>query len=88
MITKFDTFLITESPDTLYYKNKKESIKKVEYEAADAKPFVVTVNEDHTEVIKLFVGPYGRTHNSIKNLRDNEKSYAGRLWKKHKLISF
>ncbi len=88
MITKFDNFLITESPDTVWYKDKRGSSRKVEYQDADAKPFVVKINDDHTEVLEIFVGPYGRTHSSIKNLRSDGKAYAGRIWKKHKLMSF
>jgi hypothetical protein len=88
MITKFGNFLITESPDTVWYKDKRGSSRKVEYQDADAKPFVVKINDDHTEVLEIFVGPYGKTHSSIKNLRDDGKAYAGRIWKKHKLMSF
>ncbi len=91
MITKFDKFdLITESPDQLSIRNKKGDYKYASsFERRDAKPFFVEVNSDHTEVKKLHTGTYQSYHSDIKfPYFGGDRAYAGRLWKKLKVISF
>jgi len=91
MITKFNKFnLIKETPDTIHYKNKRGNSKSINYYAKDAKPFFVETNSDHTKVIKLFIGFYKSPHMDIRYPygREDQKKYAGRIWKRRKLISF
>ena len=77
--------LIKENPDHIDL----DDDNYYSYEDYDAVPFFVEVNDDHTKVKKLHVGKYGDTHSDIKNSEDiEEKMYAGRLWKKIKIISF
>ena len=84
MITKFKNYLITENPDKINL-----GWEYVEYDNDDALPFFCTVNSDHTEVNKMYIGEYGKAHNRIKydgNFED--KAYPGRLFFDNKVMSF
>ena len=83
MITKFNKYkLITEDPDSFY-----DGDSYIQYGDQDARPFFVDVDQNHTQVEKIYVGDYCSTHGSISYLGKN-KAYAGRLWDDSKIISF
>jgi hypothetical protein len=87
MITKFENFLITESPDNLRH-NK----KSLHYRDGDAIPFFVTTNKNknHTEVKKLYMdeNKFGIMHGDIPGRHPNNRAYPGRIWLKSKVMSF
>ena len=88
MITKFNEFnLIKESPDELSIRYKNGRVR-YSHRSADAKPFFVEVNSAHTEVTKLFIGPYKGWHSDMRYSYFGERAYAGRIWTKLKIISF
>ena len=88
MITTFQKFkLITENPDTVPL----GGYNALHYYDADAIPFYVNVNSDHTKVKDIFLGEKSGLHSSIdRNYKGklDERSYKGRLWLKSKIISF
>ena len=82
MITKFQKFnLIKESPD----KVNLTEYSYLKWTNTDAIPFSFIVNNSHTTVENIFVGRRGYNHGSIK---EQNLSYAGRLWLSDKIISF
>jgi len=85
VIVKFDNYeLISESPDTVYYKHK-----ELHCEDNDAQPFVCDVNDEHTNIIQVFVREPGRYHGNLGEKDcENDLAYKGRLWSKAKIISF
>lgn len=87
MITNFKTYLIKETPDTIYYPVK-DKIIPYYHSSRDAKPFFVEVNDDHTKVTQLHIGSCGGSHSMIKKGDIGNPTYAGRLWLKLKVISF
>ena len=84
MITKFEKYLIKESPDGIKYHGT-----KMEYEDYDASPFFVEVNDDHTEVKRIFIGDNGTSHAEIP-YNNGEAYYPGRVWvdDRNKMMSF
>lgn len=87
MITKFQKFLITESPDTIEIADN----DFLSYEDDDAIPFFTNVNIDHTQVENIFLGNLGDgdCHGDIDyNGRRGNKSYPGRLWLNSKIMGF
>ena len=78
-----ENLMLKETPDAIKLDGVDYSFEN------DAIPFFVEANDDHTKVIKIHVGKYGDAHSDIKNSGNiEEKLYAGRLWKKLKVISF
>ena len=73
--------LIKESPDKIITN---------EYELGwsnyDARPFMMTVNNNHTEVTELILGPEGWAHLDLSY--PDDVAYAGRLWINSKVMSF
>ena len=82
MITKFEKFnLVKESPD----KVNLTEYSYLNWRNTDAIPFSFKINNSHTTVEDAFIGKRGATHGSIK---EENLSYAGRLWVNEKIISF
>ena len=85
MIIKFENFkLITENPDTI----PMGGFKALHYYDEDAIPFDVKVNSNHTQAENIFLGKASYCHNSVECFGDKDKAYPGRIWTKHKMISF
>ena len=92
MITKFDKFnLIKESPDVL----KLNDIFNLFYYDDDAIPFFVHVDKNHSKILRLNIGSHGVSHGEITQkffyrmfYKKQDKAFAGRLWKKSRVISF
>ena len=86
MITKFENFLITESPDSTSHNGK-----NLHYRNGDAMPFYITTlkNKNHTEVKKLYMNKdeFGIMHGDIGR-RPRNGSYPGRIWLDSKVMSF
>ena len=88
MITEFKKYnLIKESPDKIELVQKNGNIKYIKFDRKDARPFFVIVNDDHTEVDNIFIGKKRDWHSDMNEYIE-EKSYAGRLWTKAKILSF
>lgn len=85
MNTKFE--LITENPDTVWEGIPYNS-KSFEYEDYEARPFFIEANENHTKVVRLYVGKRGTTHGDIKRGDSIDAMYPGRIWLENKIISF
>ena len=85
MITKFNKYLITESPDNI----KDEKGYEHWYEHDEARPFFVKVNSNHTKVTDVYIGKNATCHSEMKGFSTIVgKSYPGRIFIYNKLISF
>lgn len=81
MITKFNTYLITESPDNLQTKSGAHTVSD-----NDAIAFFSEVNNDHNKVIAIYTGKFGESHSKVGYAEG--RFYPGRMWINDKLISF
>lgn len=83
MIIKFKKFnLIKESPDTMFYDNKKYGIDN----GYGDMPFFCRVNKNHTKADHVYIGNVGDYHGDLPWA--NNRSYPGRLWLDPKIITF
>ena len=83
MITKFNKYLITESPDSI-----ETDGKEYKYTDKQAIPFFFAINDNGTNVEQVYIGRKGTMHCDIDFPSGLQRAYPGRLWRKSKLISF
>lgn len=85
MVKKFKEFkLLKENPS--YVRNESGN-KLCTMDDKDSKPFYCDVNDNHTNIIKVYFGEFVGSHYNTGSEIDNP-TYPGRLWTKRKVISF
>lgn len=84
MITRFNKFqLITEDPDSVYYKDD-----DLHWQDSDARAFAVKTNDERSEITDFSIGDYGEMHSDNNLVSDYGWEFPGRIWENRKLISF